>query len=247
MPRYKSIVEYDGTKYNGWQVQQNLPTIQLAIEQAIYKIAKQKVRIYTAGRTDAGVHALGQVFHFDLDGKFEPFRLNASINHFLKNDDISLLNTHIIDGDFHARFDAKQRYYCYKIINRKAPLIIDRQKAWHVPWELDFDEMRKAKNVLLGTHDFSSFRDSQCQAKSPIKSIDNIELTKIGDEIRIEINALSFLHHMVRIIVGSLEHVGRNKWSIDDLQNALIAKKRSASGATAPACGLYFVRVDYDS
>ncbi len=245
MPRYKCLVEYDGLGFNGWQKQDHAPSIQACIENAINLFSGEQPVIYTAGRTDAGVHALGQVFHFDLIKEFSPERVRGAINQHLKPHKIAIINVEIVSQDFHARFSAKKRYYQYRIINRRSLLALELNRAWHVPVELSLIKMQEAANYLIGHHDFSSFRDGQCQAKSPFKTIDEIKINQIGDIITIDISARSFLHHMVRNIVGTLKMVGEGKWQPDYINHIIAAKDRKEAGPTAPAEGLYFVKVDY--
>jgi len=245
MPRYKCTVEYDGTGFHGWQRQDEVCSVQTAIEVAIESFCGQSAEIFTAGRTDAGVHAKGQVFHFDLQAAHEPFKIISAVNHHLKPSPIALLQVEEVDGEFHARFSAIKRHYVYRIINRRAPLALEANRAWQVPVDLDEKLMQEAANFLLGTHDFTSFRDSECQSKSPVKTMDEIRIQRTGDEIRIYISAKSFLHHMVRNITGTLKMVGIKKWSPEYMCNILAAKNRSAAGPTAPACGLYLTKIDY--
>lgn len=245
MPRYKITIEYDGTGLAGWQRQDDMPSVQQHIEEAIEKFSSEKSSLFAAGRTDAGVHARGQVAHFDLQKNFPPHQILGGINFHIKPMAISVLLAEEVPGDFHARFTAKKRYYRYRIINRISPLTIDRDYAWRIKETLDEKAMHEAAQILVGKHDFTSFRASECQAKSPVKTIDEIKITRAGDEIFIDISALSFLHHMVRNIAGTLRLVGGGKWSAEDLKNALAAKDRSRTGPTAPAHGLYFMRVEY--
>ena len=250
MPRYKLTIEYDGTNYYGWQRQENLPSIQGDIEQAIYNFCGKYCNIQCSGRTDAGVHAWGQVAHVDLPKEYDCYTIMMAVNnHIIRNakgtPQISILNAELVDNEFNARFDAKQRYYQYRIINRKSILAIEQNRAWQVPLELDHNKMQEAANYLLGQHDFTSFRAAACQSKSPIKTIDNIIVSRDRDLITIDVNALSFLHHQVRNIVGTLYLAGSKKIQPEYIKEIIAAKDRKAAGATAPACGLYFVKVDY--
>ena len=245
MPRYKIIIEYDGTKFAGWQRQLAAPSVQQAIEEAIEKFSGEIVVVHAAGRTDAGVHALGQVAHFDLDKHFPPDIIQRAINHFLRLDKIVITEAQEVDNDFHARFSAVKRYYEYVIINRKAPLALELDKAWHIRDYLDVEKMQEAANILIGKHDFTSFRASQCQANSPVKTLDEIKVFTQGQKVIFSLKATSFLHHMVRNIVGSLKLVGVGKWEVEQMAKALAAKNRSEAGPTAPACGLYFTKVEY--
>jgi tRNA pseudouridine38-40 synthase len=245
MPRYKCIVEYEGTAFNGWQRQPNVPSVQQALEEAIKGFSGQEVDIVCSGRTDAGVHAIGQVFHVDLDKEWPIESIIGGTNFHVRPAAIALSHAERVDDDFHARFSAKKRFYCYKIVNRRAPVILRRDRVWHVPVPLDVDAMREAAAHLVGEHDFSSLRDSECQAKSPMKTLDEITISQKADEIHIEVSAQSFLHHMVRNITGTLKLVGEGKWSPDYMPEMLEAKDRTKAGPTAPACGLYFMRVEY--
>jgi tRNA pseudouridine38-40 synthase len=243
--RYKAIVEYLGTNLLGWQSQSDGPSVQGLIEDAIFKFRTRKIPVYGAGRTDAGVHALGQVCHFDLENEIDPFIVQSAINYFLKPHRICLVRCEIAPDDFHARFSAIERHYLYKINNRPVPTVIDRDMVWAVRRPLHLDAMKKSAQHLIGTHDFSSFRASSCQSKSPIKTINTIEIERHMNEIHIYVSARSFLHHMVRNIVGTLVEIGIGKRTPSDIKDILNAKSRVASGQTAPAQGLYFLRVDY--
>lgn len=244
---FKLTIEYLGTNYCGFQKQFGLQqkSIEETLEIAIYKLSQEQPKIFTAGRTDAGVHALGQVIHFNLNKKFTPYKIQMGLNNYLREEDISVLSCEEVDENFHARFDAKMRHYRYRIINRKAPLTIEKNRAWHVAQKLDVEEMKKAAEFLIGEHDFSSFRDAECQAKSPIRTVKKITIEKLGEEILFEISAKSFLHHMVRNIVGTLVWIGSGKFSATEMRKILTAKDRTKSGPNAPACGLYFLKVDY--
>ena len=248
MPRYKCTVEYDGRPYHGWQWQQGLPTVQKAIEDAVRPLNNgELVRTQVSGRTDAGVHALGQVCHFDLQKPYTGEDVMNALNHYLKPQPVAIVACDIVDEEFHARFSSKSRSYMYRIINRRAPLALEQGKAWGIYKPLDLNAMQQAADMLLGTHDFSTFRASECQAKSPIKTLDQLDVVREGipDEIRIYARSRSFLHHQMRNMVGSLSLVGKGLWSLDDFSNALIARDRKAGGPTAPADGLYFVKVTY--
>jgi tRNA pseudouridine38-40 synthase len=245
MPRYKFTIEYDGTPYCGWQSQPNLPTVQDQIQKAISQITQSTCELQVAGRTDAGVHALEQVAHTDLSIQLEPSRFTYGINHFLKKKGIAIIKTEIVDESFHARFTAKSRLYVYSIINRSAPLSLHQYRAYHVPKPLNVLLMNEAAQLLLGHHDFTTFRASECQALSPMKTIDVARFEQIQDRITFIIQSKSFLHHQVRNIVGTLCLVGREKWSIDDFRQALLAKDRKRGGPTAPAHGLYLKQVLY--
>lgn len=246
--RYRLDIEYDGTDYFGFQKQEkSLPTIENSLQNAIKLFSQQDVEIEVSGRTDAGVHAICQTVHFELDKLFSAHQIISALNHLLQlnNEKISILNCQLVDENFHARRSSLKRYYRYIIINRKPPLAIEKNKAWHVPYHLDLEAMKQSLHYLIGCHDFSSFRDSRCQAKSPIKTIDEILIDKKDDFIFIDICAKSFLHHMVRNIVGTLVYVGRKKILPHQVKEILQAKDRSKSGPNAPSCGLYFVKTNY--
>lgn len=246
MPRFKITIEYDGTNYAGWQRQPDQISIQEIIENALEKSFNKKIEIFASGRTDAGVHAFGQIAHFDLDKNIGEFQLMMSINQNIGfNHPISITNCEIVADDFNARFHAKLRSYQYKIINRRAKLALDVNRVWQIPKEIDIKKMQEASKYLIGKHDFSSFRDSECQSQNPIRTIKDIKITKIDDLITIDVSAKSFLHHMVRNIVGTLFYVGKDKITVKDVEKILKAKDRTLSGPNAPACGLYFMEVQY--
>lgn len=246
MPRYRLTVEYDGTPYVGWQRQDNGPSIQGHLEDAVQRLTSESVAVTGAGRTDAGVHALGQVAHFDLSREWDPFRLMEALNFHLKPEPIALVDCQAAAPDFHARFSATRRHYRYLIANRRAPLTVDRDRQLEVTKELDAEAMHEAAQILVGRHDFTSFRASLCQAKSPVKTLNRLAVFRqMRDVIAIEASAPSFLHHQVRNIVGSLLFIGTGKWNAADLQAALDARDRAAAGPTAPAHGLYLIAVDY--
>jgi len=243
--RWKLILEYDGRPYVGWQRQDNGPSVQRELEEAITRLSGETAGTIAAGRTDAGVHALGQVAHFDLEKTFAADRLRAGLNHHLSGKGIAVLSAEEVDGEFSARISAKSRSYVFRILDRRAPPTFERGLIWHVKHRLDAEAMDRAAKVLLGNHDFTSFRASICQAKSPVKTLDRLDVIRHGDEIRVHTTARSFLHHQVRNMVGTLELVGRGKWTADDVARALDAKDRSAAGPTCPPDGLYFERVVY--
>ncbi|HVJ42707.1 MAG TPA: tRNA pseudouridine(38-40) synthase TruA [Dongiaceae bacterium] len=245
MTRFKLTIEYDGGPFVGWQRQENGPSVQQAIEEAILKTTAEAVTIHAAGRTDAGVHALGQVAHADLDYRIEADRLRDALNFYLRPTPVAIIDAEQVAEDFHARFSAKGRAYCYRIVNRRSPLTIDLGRAWHVKSPLDVPAMHKAAQLLLGHHDFTTFRASQCQAKSPMKTLDRLDIHRIGEDIEVIAEARSFLHHQVRNMVGSLSMVGIGKWSADRLKAALDAKDRAKGGPTAPPDGLYLTAVRY--
>jgi len=251
--RYKLTIEYRGSDYYGWQKQPDLPTIQGEIERAIHAFSGQEVEVTTAGRTDAGVHARGQVAHVDFEDfkkPMEPFEIAKAINAHLRPQPISILNVEPVHADFNARFDAKNKLYVYRIINRQAFLTFDSGLAWHAKRPLDAQRMHEAAQLLLGQHDFTTFRDSECQAKNPVRTLDRLDIQSFqtasgAQEILIEAEAMSFLHHMIRNIVGTLALVGEGKWKPADITTALEAKDRTKGGPTAPPDGLYLVRIDY--
>lgn len=245
MPRYKFTIEYDGSTYHGWQYQHGLPTIQGQIEAAIFQVTQEVVRLQVSGRTDAGVHALGQVAHADIIKTLDPFRFTYGLNHFFKDKGISILNTEIVEDTFHARFSTKARAYVYKIINRRSPLTIDSKYAYHIPLPLNVLAMNEAAQFLIGQHDFTTFRASECQALSPIKTLDQAEFIQNGEIIEFHTKSRSFLHHQVRNMVGTLCLVGLEKWDPSDVLVALLAKNRKAGGPTAPPDGLYLKKIIY--
>jgi tRNA pseudouridine38-40 synthase len=246
MPRYKLTIEYDGTPFVGWQAQDNGISVQDVLTDAIAAFAGERATVAGAGRTDAGVHALGQVAHVDLAKDWDGDTVRDALNAHLRPHPIAVLAAERVAGDFDARFSATRRHYLYRIVNRRADLALDQLRAWRVPRPLDAGMMHTAAQKLVGRHDFTTFRAAECQAKSPVKTLDRLDVAKNGDEVRIIAMARSFLHHQVRSMVGSLVHVGDGKWSIDDLAAALAARDRSACGQVAPPQGLYLVRVEYD-
>jgi tRNA pseudouridine38-40 synthase len=245
MPRYKLVVEYDGTRYVGWQRQLNGRSVQQAIEEAIEGFAGHPVRIQTAGRTDAGVHATHQVAHVDFDKEWRTDTVRDATNAHLKPEPVSILGAEIVPDTFDARRSARRRHYLYRILNRRAPAALALDRVWHVPGALDADAMHAAAQTLVGRHDFTTFRASECQADSPVRTLDRLDVARDGEEIRVGASARSFLHHQVRSMVGTLALVGAARWSADDVREALEARDRTRCGPTAPACGLYLVGVDY--
>lgn len=246
MSRYKLLLEYDGSRFVGWQTQANGPSVQSALEAAILSFCGESVRLHAAGRTDAGVHALGMVAHFDLATPRPIERIEGALNFYLSQQGIAVLGAQEVPSEFHARFSAIRRTYLYRIINRRAPLTLDRGKAWQVPVPLDDKAMHEAAQRLVGKHDFTTFRHAQCQAASPVKTLDHLVVERDGAEIFIHTAARSFLHHQVRSMVGTLKLVGESKWTADDVTKALQARDRAACGPTAPPDGLYFVAADYE-
>ncbi len=245
MPRYKLTIEYDGSPYVGWQFQKDGRSVQDALANAIKNFCGEDVTPFGAGRTDAGVHALGQVAHIDLTKDWDPFKVCEAINYHLKKQTVVVLKAEKVDETFDARFTATARHYLYRIINRRPRLTIDKERAWLVPVELDATAMHQAAQRFIGAHDFTTFRSTQCQAKSPLKTLDTMSVIRAGDEIRIETSARSFMHNQVRSMVGSLKLVGEGKWSPDNITKALKAVDRKECGPVAPAYGLYFAKVDY--
>ncbi len=252
--RYKITIEYAGTGYAGWQRQPGLKTIQGQIEKAIYQYCQQETYVYCSGRTDAGVHALRQVAHFDLDeGSLKEkrekgcrsYQILRALNYYLTDDSIRILKAEKSPPDFHARFSAKKRSYIYKIISRVSPLALDKNRAWYIYKPLDLKAMQEGAMYLIGRHDFTSFRASACQSKSPIKTLNKIDITQEGDVFSLHVEAPSFLHHQVRNIVGTLKLVGEGRWTPNDVKIALDLKNRTKSGPTADASGLYFEDVYY--
>ena len=245
MPRYKLIIEYDGAPFSGWQIQDTALTVQGALETAVKALCGEDVRVHGAGRTDAGVHALAQVAHCDIAKPFPPGRLRDALNAHLRPHPIAVLSAEIVPETFEARFSAIKRHYLYRIANTRANLALDIGRVWRVPRRLDADAMHRAAQRLIGKHDFTTFRDTECQAKSPDKTLDQLDVTRQGDAISIVTSARSFLHSQVRSMVGSLVWVGEGRWSADDLAAALAARNRAACGPVAPPEGLYLVRVEY--
>ncbi len=248
MPRVKLTLEYDGRSFVGWQRQDNGPSVQAALEAAILGYCGQACPTFASGRTDAGVHALGQVAHFDLPRDDPPHTVRAAINAHLHmaRQPVAVLAADIVGDDFHARFSCLGRAYLYRVVNRPAPLALEAGRAWWVARPLDAEAMHAAAQVLVGRHDFTSFRAVACQSKSPLKTLDALSVTRVGETVEIRTQARSFLHHQVRNMVGTLALVGLGKWTADDLRAALEARDRAAAGATAPSDGLYFVRAWYE-
>lgn len=247
MQRWKLVIEYDGNDFVGWQSQENGTSVQQVLEQAVLKLSGQNVRFHVAGRTDSGVHAMGQVAHFDIaDKDYTEREMRNALNVYVRPHHVSVLDAEKVSDEFHARFGAEKRYYRYVVLCRSAPPAIGRQYMWHVHRPLDIDAMRQAAAHFIGTHDYSSFRASECQTKSPIRTMDAITITQDGDKVYFDFEARSFLHHQVRNIMGTLKRVGDGSWHPDKIIEILAAKSRSAAGPTAPAHGLFFIRVDYN-
>ena len=247
MPRYKLIVEYDGAPFSGWQIQADQTTVQGTLIAAIETFSGEKVQLQGAGRTDAGVHARAQVAHVDLAKDWDADTVRDALNAHLRPHPVAILSAEKAAADFNARTSAIKRHYLYRILNRRADLTLDLGHAWRVPRPLDAVAMHTAAQRLVGKHDFTTFRSTECQANSPVKTLDRLDVERHGDEVNILASARSFLHNQVRSMVGSLVMVGEGKWSADDLQRALDACDRTACGQVAPPDGLYLMRVDYEA
>jgi tRNA pseudouridine38-40 synthase len=245
MPRYRLRVEYDGGPYCGFQAQAGQPTVQAEIERAVTAFCGEAVRITAAGRTDTGVHAAGQVIHVDLAREWPAATVMNALNAHLAQAPVAILTAELTDADFHARFSALGRRYLYRVLNRAGPPALETGKVWHVKAALDVEAMHAAAQVLVGKHDFTTFRDAACQALSPIKTLDEARVWREGEEVRLSFAARSFLHRQVRSMVGSLVQVGLGKWTKADLTKALEARDRAACAPVAPAAGLILVSVDY--
>ncbi|MBT2186944.1 tRNA pseudouridine(38-40) synthase TruA [Sphingobium nicotianae] len=245
MSRFAFTVEFDGRPYMGWQRQAHGATVQQCIEEALGRITGTEPVIHCAGRTDAGVHALGMRAHVDLDKEIAPFRLMEALNAHLRPEPIAILGCEVVPEDWHARFSCIARAYEYRIRNRRAPLTVEAGLVWRVPQVLDSEAMHEAAQQLLGRHDFTTFRSAHCQADSPVRTLDRLDVTRAGERITVQAQARSFLHHQVRSMVGCLALVGMGTWSVADLKAALDARDRAALGHNAPPDGLYFMRADY--
>jgi tRNA pseudouridine38-40 synthase len=245
MQRYKLILAYHGAAYCGWQRQVDLMSVQQALEIAFKSFCGEDVTTIAAGRTDAGVHACGQVVHLDLAKDWREDVVRDAVNQYLVNDRIAIIRVQKVDENFHARFSATSRHYIYKMLNRRAPPVFERGLVWHLKRKVDVTAMNVAAKHLIGRHDFSTFRDAECQAESPVRNMDRFDVIQEGEMVYFHLSARAFLHRQVRSMVGSLEHVGSGKWSADDLVKALKAQNRSACGAVAPSDGLYLERVEY--
>lgn len=245
MQRWKLTIEYDGTHFVGWQRQDEGFSVQQVLEEAAFKLCGQEIRLHVAGRTDSGVHALGQVAHMDLEKDYTPTAVRNALNVHSRPHNVSIVKAEKVPIEFHARFSALRRRYRYIICNRLAPPAVGRDYAWHVGRELDIAAMQEAANVLLGLHDYSAFRASVCQAKSPIRSIDHITVSRDGEKVYVDVEARSFLHHQVRNIVGTLKKIGEHRWPVSCMKEILESCDRTKAGPTAPAGGLFFVSVDY--
>lgn len=247
MPRYRLTIEYDGQPYKGFQAQEALPSVQGSIERAVKAFSGQTLRLQAAGRTDTGVHATGQVIHIDLERDWRPEVVRDALNAHLTREPIAIVDAQVAEGDWHARFSATERRYIYRILNRKSPPALDRGKVWHLKKPLDAEAMHEAAQVLIGNHDFTTFRHMQCQAKSPIKTMDVARIWREGEQVLLEFASRSFLHRQVRSMTGTLAEVGIGRWSAADVKAALEARDRKACGPVAPADGLYLVGVKYEA
>ncbi len=250
MTRYKLTIEYDGRFFSGWQRQNDQLTVQEALEKALTAFCGETTHIQGAGRTDAGVHATGQVAHVDLQKAWDPFKIQEAMNYHLrdakhKTQPVGIVACEEVDEDFNARFSAVKRYYTYRILHRRSPAVLDAGRVWHIPQNMNNDAMKKACEKLIGHHDYTSFRSSECQSKSAIKTLDNLLVNETGQYIDIHVSALSFLHNQVRIITGTLVDIGLEKYPPDTIKTILTAKDRSAAGPTAPPTGLYLTKVSY--
>jgi tRNA pseudouridine38-40 synthase len=243
--RYKIKIEYEGTQFVGWQFQKNGQSIQEVLQKAIFKFSNEKVIVAGAGRTDSGVHALGQVAHFDLKKKINGKKILPAINQNIGNKPVAVLKVSKANKKFHARHDAKRRIYQYLIVNRQSPLALQKNKAWHIRKKLDLLSMKKGAKLLLGTHDFSTFRSSSCGAKSPIKTMEKILIKKSKDKITLQFTSKSFLQQQVRSMVGCIKYLGDGKWNIDDFKKSFKSRKRIKCAPPAPACGLYLSHIKY--
>jgi tRNA pseudouridine38-40 synthase len=245
MPRYRLTLEYDGTPFAGWQRQAGALSVQQVVEEAIEKMAGERVVIQAAGRTDSGVHALGQVVSFDLSKEWDPFRIREALNFHTKPHPVAIVDAMAAPDDFEARMSALGRHYEYRIINPRGRPALDHYRVWHCPMALDAEPMHAAAQLILGKHDFTTFRAAECQAKSPVKTLDRLDVSREGEMIVVRASARSFLHSQVRSMVGSLKLVGEGKWSPRDFRAALDAMDRARCGPLAPPEGLYLVKVDY--
>ena len=245
MPRYRATIEYDGGPYNGFQLQAGQPSVQGELERALAAFTGEAPRVHVAGRTDTGVHATGQVVHFDLDRVWEPRRIRDAANAHLGMAPVVMLAVEAVGEDFHARFSAKGRRYLYRVLDRRPPPALERARLWWVKTPLDVDAMDEAAQALVGLHDFTTFRDAHCQSNSPVKSLDVARVTRVGDEVRLVFEARSFLHRQVRSMTGALVYVGAGRWKPEQLAEALAAADRAACPPVAPAHGLYLTGVEY--
>lgn len=245
MPRYRLTLEYDGSRYNGYQAQAGLPSVQEAVETALFAFSGEQARLQAAGRTDAGVHATGQVVHADLKKDWPARTVMNALNAHLIDESVVVLAAEVATGDWHARFSATERRYLYRILNRPAPPALERGQVWHTKKPLDAEAMHAAAQVLVGLHDFTTFRDLACQAKSPLKTLDEARVSRVGEEVHLTFRSRSFLHRQVRSMTGTLVEVGAGRWTKADVKAALDARDRKACGPVAPAQGLYLTGVSY--
>ena len=245
MQRYKIKIEYEGTPFVGWQFQKNGQSVQEVLQKAIFNFSKENVIVTGAGRTDSGVHALAQIAHFDLKKKIQKKNLLPAINQNISNKSVTVLKINRVNKNFHARHDAQKRTYEYLIVNRQSPLTLQKNKAWHIRKKLDIKAMKKGSKLLLGTHDFSTYRAASCGAKSPVRTMEKILIKKNKDKISLQFTSRSFLQQQVRSMVGCIKYLGEGKWSIDAFQKAFKSKKRSRCAPPAPACGLYLKKISY--
>ena len=245
MQRYKIKIEYEGTPFVGWQFQKNGQSVQEILQKAIFNLSKENVVVSGAGRTDSGVHAFAQVAHFDLKKKIKRKNLLPAINQNIGNKPVTVLKINKVNKKFHARHDAKKRTYLYLIINRQSPLTLQKNKAWHIRKKLNVKAMKKGAKLLLGTHDFSTFRASSCGARSPIKTMEKILIKKNKNKITLQFTSRSFLQQQVRSMVGCIKNLGEEKWSLNDFKNSFKSKNRSKCAPPAPACGLYLKKISY--
>ncbi len=245
MTRFALTIEFDGTPFFGLQRQDNGPSVQQTLEDAAFRVTGEEVRLHSAGRTDTGVHALAMRSHMDIIKDIAPFRLMEALNAQVRPDPVAVTHCEIVPDDWHARFSCTGRSYVYRIANRRAPLTLERDRLWQVPQDLDHEAMDRAAKALVGLHDFTTFRSAHCQAQSPVKTLDRLDVERDGEEVRIHAAARSFLHHQVRSMVGCLALVGMGRWREEQMAEALVARDRQALGFNAPPHGLYFVRADY--
>ncbi len=245
MTRFRLTIEYDGAPFMGWQRQAHGPSVQQAIEEAVAALSGEAAAVHAAGRTDAGVHALGMAAHVDIEKAIAPFRLMEGLNALVRPAPIAILDCAEVAPDWHARFSCLGRRYLYRIVNRRASLALDLGRVWRIAKPLDAEAMHTAAQILVGRHDFTTFRSAHCQAESPIRTLDRLDVRREGEAVRVEAAARSFLHHQVRSMVGCLAMVGQGQWSAEDLREALEARDRAALGFNAPAEGLYFVDAVY--
>ena len=245
MQRYKIKIEYEGTPFVGWQFQKNGQSVQEVLQKAIFNFSEEKVIVTGSGRTDSGVHALGQVAHFDLKKKIQKKNLLPAINQNIGNKSVTVLKISKANKKFHARYDAKKRTYLYLIINRQSPLALQKNKAWHIRKKLDVKSMKKGAKLLLGTHNFSTYRAASCGAKSPIRTMEKILIKKNKDKISLQFTSRSFLQQQVRSMVGCIKYLGEGRWNFEDFKNSFRSKNRSKCAPPAPACGLYLKQISY--